>query len=33
MTVKQAFTRSFELYKLGVKHKIFKISGKWSIVV
>lgn len=33
MSVQQAFTRSFELYKLGVKHKIQRINGKWVVIV
>jgi len=33
MTCKQAFTRSFELYQQGVKHKVSRINGKWTVVV
>lgn len=33
MSVQQAFTCSFELYKLGVKYKIQRINGKWSVVL
>lgn len=33
MSCKQAFIRSFELYQQGIKHKIFKINGKWSVTV
>ena len=33
MNVNQAFEVSWKLYQKGIKHKIFKINGKWSVTV
>ena len=33
MTVKEAFTRSFELYQMNIKHKLQRINGKWVVIV
>lgn len=33
MNVKQAFEKSYELYKRGIKHSVGKKSGQWVVVI